>query len=71
MVARPGFKTSEFLIALLNVVAQIVAAAQGYIGDGTAVKFSLAGFLAYIVSRGLAKTEVRGTTVPPVVPPVA
>lgn len=60
MLSRPGFHTSEFIVAVLNLVGQIVAAAQGYIGDGTAVKFSLAGFLAYIVSRGLAKYEPRG-----------
>jgi hypothetical protein len=56
----PGSRSSEFLVAVLNVVAQVVLAAAGTISDGTATKFSLAGAIAYIVSRGLAKYENRG-----------
>lgn len=56
---RPGLHTSEFLVALANCVAQIALALQGTVTDGNAVRYSLAGALAYIVSRGLAKTEAR------------
>lgn len=65
MLNRPGFQTSEFLVALLNLLGSIVAAAQGYISDGTATKLSVGGALAYIVSRGLAKYEPRGPNPPP------
>lgn len=57
----PGMKSSEFALALLNVVAMIVADAQGYVGDPTATKLSVGGLLAYILSRGLAKTESRSS----------
>jgi len=60
MLGRPGFKTSEFLVAVLTLVGSIVSAAEDYISDPTAVKLSVAGALSYIVSRGLAKTEPRG-----------
>jgi hypothetical protein len=60
---RPGFHTSEFIVTLLNAIAMVVSAAQGYVSDPTAVKLSVGGFLAYIVSRGLAKNEQRGAGV--------
>ena len=65
MLNRPGFQTSEFLVVILNLLGSIIAAAQGYIGDGTATKLSVGGALAFIVSRGLAKYETRGNTTPP------
>ena len=58
-LTTPGSRSSEFLVAVLNVVAQVILAAAGTISDGTATKFSLAGAIAYIVSRGLAKYEQR------------
>lgn len=58
-MGRPGFKTSEFIVAILTLLGSIIAAAQSYITDGTATKFSIAGAIAYIVSRGLAKTVPR------------
>jgi hypothetical protein len=64
-VSRPGFHTSEFIVAVVNLLGQIVAAAQGYVSDPTAVKLSMAGFAAYILSRGLAKYEPRGPQPPP------
>lgn len=60
----PGTRTSEFLLAILNAVAQLVLAVTNTVGTGTATKYGLAGALAYIVSRGLAKYEPRGTTPP-------
>lgn len=61
MLSRPGFRTSEFIVAVLNFIGQVVAANQGVVSDGTAAKYTLAGAVAYIISRGLAKYEPRGT----------
>ena len=58
-LTTPGSKSSEFLVAILNAVAQLILAATGTLSDGTATKYGLAGALAYIVSRGLAKYEQR------------
>lgn len=68
MLNRPGFHTSEFLIAVANLVGQVVLALNGTVSNGTAVKYTLAGAIAYIVSRGLAKYEQRGNTTPPAPP---
>lgn len=61
MLKRPGFHTSEFLVALANFVAQVALAMNGTETASTATKYTLAGAVAYIVSRGLAKYEPRGT----------
>lgn len=61
MLTRPGLHTSEFLIAVLNFVGQVIAANQGVVSDGTAAKYTVAGAVAYIISRGLAKYEPRGS----------
>lgn len=58
-LTTPGAKSSEFLVTVLNIVAQIILASAGTISDGTATKFGLAGTIAYILSRGLAKYEQR------------
>lgn len=58
---RPGFRTSEFIVTVLTLIGSIVAALADYISDPTATKLSVAGAVAYIVSRGLAKYEPRGT----------
>lgn len=55
----PGSRSSEFLVAVLNVIAQVLLAATGTISDGTATKYGLAGAVAYVISRGLAKYEAR------------
>lgn len=57
---RPGFKTSEFAVAALTVLWYIVNAAADWYSTTGAVKLSLPA-IAYIVSRGLAKYEQRGT----------
>lgn len=67
MLNRPGFKTSEFLVALANFAGQVALAMNGNEANGTAVKYTLAGAVAYIISRGLAKYEPRN--VPPPAPP--
>lgn len=74
MLNRPGLRTSEFLITVANLIGQVVLAMQGTVSDGTAVKYTLAGAIAYIISRGLAKYEGRGnipTTPPGGAPPPA
>jgi hypothetical protein len=65
MLNRPGFRSSEFLAALANLIVQVVLAWNGTVSDGAATKYSVAGAIAYIVSRGLAKYEPRGTGTPP------
>lgn len=62
----PGFRTSEFKLFLANLVGQIVLALNGTVSDGTATKYTVAGAVAYILSRGLAKYEQRGPGAPPV-----
>jgi hypothetical protein len=71
MLSRPGFHTSEFLVAVANLAAQVALNLNGTTSDGTAVKYSLAGAIAYIISRGLAKYETRTTTAASTVPPAA
>jgi len=69
MLRTPGTRTSEFFAAVLNLIVQVILALQGTVSDGTATKYSVAGAIAYIISRGLAKYEGRGTT--PTPPPPA
>ena len=75
MLARPGFRTSEFLSALANVIVQVALAYNGTVSTGTATQLSVAGAIAYIISRGLAKYEPRPPveTTPPAgaTPPAA
>lgn len=61
MATRPGFHTSEFIVTLLTVLGCIISAATDYLSNGNAFKGSVAAAVAYIVSRGLAKYETRGT----------
>lgn len=56
----PGSRSSEFLVMVLNIVAQIALAWSGTISDGKASTYSLVGAAAYIISRGLAKYEHPG-----------
>ena len=58
-LTTPGARSSEFLVTVLNVVAQIALAWSGTISDGSAAKLGVAGTLAYVLSRGLAKYEQR------------
>lgn len=66
MFSRPGFRTSEFLVALLTAVGALVAALLDYIGSHDAGTLSVVAAVAFVVSRGLAKYETRpGGTIPP------
>lgn len=58
MFARPGFHTSEFLVALLTVAGNLVNASQHWVSWRDAATATLAA-VAYVISRGLAKTEPR------------
>lgn len=64
-LTTPGARSSEFLVTVLNVVAQLVLAFADVISSGTATKLGVAGTLAYVLSRGFAKYESRNTTPPP------
>ena len=81
----PGTKSSEFVVTVLIIVADVCLAWAGTIGDGTAAKYGVIGSIGYVISRGLAKYETRTVTVtapapapappttlaPPPQPPVA
>lgn len=64
-LTTPGSRSSEFLVTVLNVLVQLVLALTNAISDGTATKLGVAGTIAYVVSRGLAKYETRGPNPPP------
>jgi hypothetical protein len=65
MPPRPGYRTSEFFVAVLGVLAAIVSAWQDYVSDSNGVKLGFAAAVGYIISRGLAKYEQRGPGSPP------
>lgn len=60
----PGARSSEYFVTVLTVVWYVVNAWQDYVSTMGSVTLS-APAIAYIVSRGLAKYEQRGTAVPP------
>jgi hypothetical protein len=64
-LTTPGSRSSEFLVTVLNVLVQLVLALTDTINNGTAAKLGVAGTLAYVLSRGLAKYETRGPVAPP------
>lgn len=64
-LSTPGSRSSEFLLTVLNVVAQVALAWSGTISDGSAARYGFAGAAAYIISRGLAKYESRGPSQAP------
>lgn len=66
---RPGFRTSEFISAVVNVIVQVALAWNGTVSDSTATHLSVYGAIAFILSRGLAKYEPRANV--PVTPPPA
>jgi hypothetical protein len=68
-LTRPGFHTSEWLVAIGSIAWYILNAWQDYTTTTGAVTYSLPA-LVYIVSRGLAKYEARNTSAPPP-PPTA
>lgn len=66
-LTTPGARSSEFLVTVLNIVAQLILAFTDAISSGTATKLGVAGTLAYVLSRGFAKYEGRPSV--PQVPP--
>ena len=64
MLSRPGFKTSEFLVAVLTFAGFLGNAAADWTSTHDAALYSVPA-LVFILSRGLAKYEQRGTTTPP------
>jgi hypothetical protein len=60
-----GTRTSEFKLTIANFVVQVLLAWQGQITGPEAVKYSVAGAVAYILSRGLAKYEYGRVGPPP------
>jgi hypothetical protein len=64
-LTTPGSRSSEFLVMVANAIAQAILAATNTVSDGTATKYGLAGAIAYVVSRGLAKYEARPGPNPP------
>lgn len=68
-LTTPGSKSSEFLVMILNVIAQVILAGTDTLSSGTASKLGVVGVIAYVISRGLAKYETRPAGTPP--PPTA
>jgi len=68
MLARPGFHTSEFIVALSTAILNIANASQHWVTWQQAVGPTLAA-VAYVLSRGFAKTETRVTAAPKSSPP--
>ena len=66
----PGARSTEFAVTILNIIVQVVLAWTDTVSSGNATKYGLAGTVAYIISRGLAKYEGR-PAVPPAAPPAA
>ena len=64
-LSTPGSRSSEFLVTILTVVVQIILAWTNTISDGSAAKLGVAGTIAYVFSRGLAKYEGRPGVAPP------
>ena len=68
-LTTPGTRSSEFLVTVLIIVADVCLAWAGTIGDGTAAKYGLIGSVGYVISRGLAKYETRTVPGPAPAPP--
>lgn len=58
ILARPGFQSSEWFVALVTAVLNLANASQGWVSWKDAL-LPTAAAAAYVVSRGLAKYEPR------------
>lgn len=58
MLNRPGFRTSEWAVALVTAVLNILNSSQNWVKWQDAI-LPTAAAAAYVISRGLAKTEPR------------
>lgn len=63
IATRPGFQTSEWYVALITAVLNLLNSSQNWVSWKEAIIPSIAA-VAYVVSRGLAKYEPRGNTSP-------
>lgn len=59
MLTRPGFRTSEFVVAALTFLGFCGNAAAEWTSTQHATLYSLPA-LVFVLSRGLAKYEHRG-----------
>jgi hypothetical protein len=64
MLNRPGFKSSEWMVAAVTAVLNLANTSQGWVTWQQAVVPSVAA-IAYVLSRGLAKYEPRTDATPP------
>jgi len=58
----PGLRSSEFKAAVITVVVAIISGLADWVSNRWAFAGGVAGAVGYILSRGLAKNEQRGTT---------
>ena len=63
MLNRPGFRTSEWAVAIITAALNIANSSAHWVSWQQAILPTLAG-ISYVVSRGLAKYEPRGTNPP-------
>jgi hypothetical protein len=52
---KPGYKTSELILAALIILGQVFSAAADWIQPGSAAKNSTYTAIGYALARGLAK----------------
>jgi len=64
MLRRPGFHTSEFLVAVATIVLNAGNAWADWTSQHEAAVLSVPA-VAFIIARGLAKYEGRGDSTPP------
>jgi len=57
----PGLKSSEFKVALLSVAVAVVSGLSDWVSNRYAFSGGILAAIGYVVSRGLAKNEQRGT----------
>ena len=53
---KPGYKTTEFYVALLTIVGATIAALAGNLSPKYAALAAAISTAAYAIARGLAKT---------------
>lgn len=58
MLRRPGFHTSEWIVAVVTALGTLANASQHWVTWQQSLP-AIAAAIAYIVSRGLAKNEPR------------
>jgi hypothetical protein len=59
-MTKPGYKTTEFWVALLTIVGATVAALAGNLSPKYAALAAAVSTAAYAVARGLAKGGAPG-----------